>query len=309
MIKHSRALLAALAPLLAMTACSGGGGTTPLSTVASGASLQSAAMQQPFGLPNAAVSNAAGSKVSRIFVAQFQAFNIELFGANGKLLGNSGSPQIDGPQNIVFDKTGTLFVAAFGTDDILSYTKALAPNSAVVHLTSSPVGLAVGPTGTLFATLYPSGDVVAYDQNGQQVSPTIPGSGNVTYVAVDAKGKIYVTDSAANTLKTYKPDGTPTTPTIKTGLNGPGPVVVDAAGKIYVANGGGSGSITTYTPGGKPTKPTIAVRGPHGLAVAKNGDIYVTNSADMSVQTFDPRGRPITPTITGLNTPTGIAVL
>ncbi|MBD5656592.1 MAG: hypothetical protein IAI50_15630, partial [Candidatus Eremiobacteraeota bacterium] len=144
---------------------------------------------------------------------------------------------------------------------------------------------------------------------GQQTTPTIAGPGNVTYVAVDATGKIYVTNSAANTLTTYKADGTPTTPTITAGLDGPGDVVVDAAGKIYVANGGGKGTITTYNADGSRAKPTIAVKGPHGLAVAADGNIYVTNSANSTVEVFQRNGTPSTPAISGLNTPTGIAVL
>jgi sugar lactone lactonase YvrE len=306
-IKYRWAVLTALLPLFSITACSGVGSTASSTSAPLNAGAQSAAMQ-PLASLTQTLEAAKGPKVSGIYVAQFQAFNIELFGPTGNLIGLT-SGEIDGPQNIVFDKTGTLFVADFGNDTIISYTKALSQNAPIVYLPASPVGLAVGPAGKLFATLYPSGEVVAYDQNGQQTTPTIAGPGNVTYVAVDAKGKIYVTDSSGNRLTTYNADGTPTTPTITAGLNGPGDVVVDGAGKIYVANGAGNGSITTYNPDGTRAKPTIAVNGPHGLAVAKNGDIYVTDSTNNSVEVFKPNGKPASPTISGLNTPTGIAVI
>ncbi|MBD5657052.1 MAG: hypothetical protein IAI50_18025, partial [Candidatus Eremiobacteraeota bacterium] len=147
---------------------------TPSASGPLSASLQSMAAMQPLASLTQTLDAANGSQVSKIYVAQFQAFNIELFGATGNLIGQT-SGEIDGPQNIVFDKTGTLFVADFGSNSILSYTKALTQNAAIVNLPASPVGLAVGPSGKLFATLYPSGEVVAYDQNGQQTTPTIAG--------------------------------------------------------------------------------------------------------------------------------------
>jgi uncharacterized protein YjdB len=84
--------------------------------------------------------------------------------------------------------------------------------------------------------------------------------------------------------------------------------VVDKNGKIYVCNDG-SGSITTYNADGTPATPTIAVKTPHGIAVAANGDISVTNTTTNTAQTFSPTGKLIKPTIAGLNQPTGIAVL
>lgn len=301
----SRAVIAALISALPLAGCSGPG-TASLATGPSTAGAQSVAMRPPADALAQPSSDPKGTGVSHIYVAQFQAFNIEEFGPTGKLVGTS--PTVDGPQNMVFDPTGTLFVADFGGDAIVSFTSALAPKGSI-HVPGSPVGLAVGPTGNVYTTLYPSGDVLTFDSAGNQISPTIPGPGTVTYVAVDAKGKIYVTDSGTNTVHTYKSDGTPTTPTITAGLNLPGPIVVDSTGKIYVGNGGGNGSITIYAPNGKRLKPTISVKATHGLAVAKNGNIYVTDSADSIVRAFKANGTPIGPTISGLNSPTGIAVL
>jgi len=294
----------------AVTGCAGGSAGSPGSLPISAVPLNPNTQADSIVQTNEA---AKGPTVAKIYVADF---NADTFGAlqtytgTGTLLASINSG-FDGPQNIAVDGRGHVFLANFGENQILSFTKALHPYKAAIPVPGDPVGLALGPKGKLYVTLYPSGTVMTFDQNGTQVPPTIAGPGNVTYVAVDAHGKIYVTNSAGNTVTTYKPDGTPTTPTITAGLNGPGPVVVDSSGKIYVANdpSSGPGSITTYNPDGTQTTPTIVVNEAHGVAVAKNGNIYVTDDTDKTVVTFKADGSPTTPTITGFSEPTGIAVL
>jgi len=45
--------------------------------------------------------------------------------------------------------------------------------------------------------------------------------------------------------------------------------------------------VTTYTADGKPTKPTITgLSGPGGIAVDKNGKMYVTNYYGNTLMTF-----------------------
>jgi DNA-binding beta-propeller fold protein YncE len=60
----------------------------------------------------------------------------------------------------------------------------------------------------------------------------------------------------------------PDAPTITAGLNAPDGVAVDAAGRIYVANGGRN-TITTYNPNGTQTALTITtgVDGPGKMAL------------------------------------------
>lgn len=126
--------------------------------------------------------------------------------------------------------------------------------------------------------------------------------------------KIYVANIGNNTITTYEADGTQTTPTIHTG-NGPSDYLFGAAvgpsGKIYALNfdpllgPGTSGTVTTYKPDGTQTTPTIMIRergyfAPVGLAVDKNGKIYVVSSVHNGspgvVTTFKPDGRRTTPT-------------
>jgi hypothetical protein len=117
--------------------------------------------------------------------------------------------------------------------------------------------------------------------------------------------KIYVAGLYAFTVTTYNADGTPTTPTIR--LDYPRGVAVDAAGKIYVANGQ---NVTSYNADGTQTTPTIAagLKYASGVAVDAAGKIYVTDGVTGDVTTYKADGTRTTPTITGLSDPAGIAV-
>jgi hypothetical protein len=126
--------------------------------------------------------------------------------------------------------------------------------------------------------------------------------------------RIYVANTYNDTITTYLVDGTQTTPTIATddsndNLLG---VAVGANGKIYALNldpqnpPASRYTVTAYEADGTPTTPTIdiALEGynfPRGIAVDKNGKIYVLRSAHDglpgTVRTYNPDGTRTTPTI------------
>jgi serine/threonine-protein kinase len=118
--------------------------------------------------------------------------------------------------------------------------------------------------------------VTTYGANGAPTPPTIGGTGYPALcgVAVDAAGKIFVASGGCdffgapgnNTVTTYTAAGAQTTPTI-TGLSDPEGVVVDPAGKLYVANAGNN-TVTTYFANGTRATPTITgLSDPLGIAV------------------------------------------
>jgi hypothetical protein len=110
-----------------------------------------------------------------------------------------------------------------------------------------------------------------------------------------AASKVYVI--VGDSVETYTAAGVRTTPTITQGLNAPGSLAVDAAGKIYVTNLGNN-SVTTYTPEGVQTTPTIGgLYRPFAVAVDAAGKIYV--SGDYAVTTYTANGARTTPTISG----------
>lgn len=113
---------------------------------------------------------------------------------------------------------------------------------------------------------------------------------------------------------------------LSTLLKNPGGITVDSSGKIYVANLGGTASVTTYAPKSSGDVPPLQViqgsstglSAPSGIAVASNGDIYVANGVSTpvgSVTVFDPSAngnaapvRTISGSLTGLSGPCGIAL-
>ncbi|MGA9274447.1 MAG: NHL repeat-containing protein, partial [Candidatus Cybelea sp.] len=85
---------------------------------------------------------------------------------------------------------------------------------------------------------------------------------------------------------------------------------------IYVANLGGD-KVTAYSPKGKHGKLTLTIttgiNGPFGVAVDKNGKIFVTNTSPYypggNVTSYASDGKQTTPTITaGIDFPLGIVV-
>lgn len=316
MHKFFRAALWLFVVGFSVTACSSGSPAPPTANSPSNLSLRSSVPQT---LPGQLLDFPAAKspKVKKIFVAEFSGNGgpgaFQVFNPSGQVIGGS-SASGSNPQDLALDASGRhLYVAQFGRNILVFDTKYPYHGVSTITLADRAIGIALGPDGKIYVSLYyynkyPTGTVITFDKSGKQIKPTIMGTGAIGRVAVDAAGKIYVTNSDTNTLHTYLPNGKPTTPTITAGLSGPGPVRVDGSGKIYVGNGTGN-SITTYNPDGTQTTPTIAVNSPDGLGLAANGNIYVTDSTDNSALAFNAVGTPIAPTITGLPTPTGIAVL
>jgi hypothetical protein len=88
------------------------------------------------------------------------------------------------------------------------------------------------------------------------------------------------------------------------------PNTAESKYKIYVANYTGC-TLTTYTSAGKQTSPTIGVDYPSGVAVGKNGKIYVTNEdfgGHGFLSTYNPDGTQAPPLIKNLGFPSGVAV-
>jgi hypothetical protein len=118
-------------------------------------------------------------------------------------------------------------------------------------------------------------------------------------LTVDASGRIYVVanngSSGSITVYAANPSGTLNEAPIatitgsNTGLNDPAGVALDASGRIYVSNDGGTPSITVYaaSPSGTMNEAPLAtiagtntfLSDPIGLSVDGSGNIYVANEA------------------------------
>lgn len=123
--------------------------------------------------------------------------------------------------------------------------------------------------------------LTTYKSDGTPTTPTITDSiSDPLGVAVDRNGKIYVANGGNGLVTTYDRFGNRTNPTID--VAGPTAIAVDANGKIYV--GTSKGLVAAYKPDGSRTTPTIygdyySDEIVDGVAVDKNGEIYVTWTA------------------------------
>lgn len=200
------------------------------------------------------------------------------------------------------------------------------------------------PSGIV--TTYSGVAGVAQDVDGDSVSAQFE---NPTGLTIDRSGNIYVSSTLEHAIRKIDPDRNVTTIAGISGgrgfvntadnlgytlFRGPGGMIVDAAGNIYVADSGNhvirkitpAGEVTTYAGTGSAgnsdgTLTTATFYYPTALAIDEAGNIYVVDEANHNIRKITPAG--IVTTIAGsgspgyrdgsdisalFNKPTGIAI-
>lgn len=258
----------------------------------------------------------ARDSAGNFYVANYLSNSITVYAAGvsgnaaptGIVLGSSTG--LSYPVGIALDRLNHLYVANAGNNSITVYGAGAGGNATpTTTVTGSntglhrPVGIALGAGGTLYVANAGDSSITVYaaGANGN-ATPTLRIAGSntgligVQGIARDTAGKIYVTNnggSGGNFVTVYAAGAsgnvapTATIAGTSTGLNLPVGIAVDAAGKIYVANGGSGvgSSITIYAAGASGNAAPLAtiagsntgLRGPNGLTLDATGDVYVTN--------------------------------
>lgn len=109
-------------------------------------------------------------------------------------------------------------------------------------------------------------------------------------VTFDSKGRLVAGDSATRELYRFDKDGKPT-PLTKGGIGIPICIASDGKGFLYVCDLETQRIWKVSEDGGQP-KEFAVITGPRGVAVDKDGHVWVANSSKNQLVRYDPDGKP-----------------
>lgn len=241
-----------------------------------------------------------------------------------------GEPGISGtdnghfryPNGVALDKAGRVYVAdtsnnriqIFNGDGTYYATLGTGLGSGPYQF-NTPYGVAVGQNGNIYVADRYNHRIQVYNADGAYIGTIgetgVSGSDNTHFnepydVAVDSAGNVYVADLSNHRVQRCTPGSSSwncATIVGETGVSGsdfghlsnPIGVTVDAAGRIYVADGWGgrvqvfdnSGAYLT-TIGGSWGNRTGQMRQADGLAVDSDGNLYIAEYLNHRIQKFAP---------------------
>ena len=192
-------------------------------------------------------------------------------GSAGFADGVGGEAQFDTPSGLAIDPLGTIYVADTGNNAI----RRIAPDGRV-------------------STIAGNGSAGAEDGAGGEARFNGP-----IDVAIDRAGRIIVADTYNDRIRAIALDGMVSTiaggargfvdgPAVHAQFDTPSGVAVDRAGNILVADTG-NGAVRTIDPNGVVMTAAISIEQglvrPIGIAVAANGDVYVSDERGRIVET------------------------
>lgn len=194
------------------------------------------------------------SHADTMYIADYGANTVREYDpATGAYLGIYASAGLNEPTSLAFDSAGNLFVANYGSDNIVKITP--------------------GGVTSVFAS-YSTDHNLAAPQG----------------LAFDKSGNLYVANWGGGTIERFTPQGVAST--FATGLNYPADLAFDGAGNLYVANNGTS-TVLKFTPQGVgsvfSTSPS-QWPDPEGLTFDSEGNLYVANVNSSTIQKITPQG-------------------
>jgi sugar lactone lactonase YvrE len=252
----------------------------------------------------------------------------------GRMDGTGAGAAFSSPTDVAIDPSGNIYVADASNNKIRKITPAAVVTTfagtgqqgyfdatGTAAIFNSPTGVATDAAGNIYVAdqgnsmirkITPAGVVTTLAGNGGNGSSDGTGTAASFYnpwgVATDAWGNIYVADTRNNKIRMITPTGVVSTLAgngtagfadgagTTASFNFPLSVATDAAGNIYVADGGNN-RIRKIAPGGVVT--TLAGNGtagavdgfnvnsfnsPYGVATDAFGNIYVADRGNNTIR-------------------------
>jgi DNA-binding beta-propeller fold protein YncE len=139
-------------------------------------------------------------------------------------------------------------------------------------------GLAVSKSGDVYVSSYFGGSVKLIPAGTSSVTTFVGSLGRPFGVATDIEDNVYVADEWATYIRKYNSAGS-LVAQLGSGLTSPRAVAVDStSGDVYVGESGGSSVIVIRNSTGAMETLGSGLSGIEDLAIAPNGDVYITAS-------------------------------
>ena len=191
---------------------------------------------------------------------------------------------ITGPQALVFDAAGDLFVASQPgnvTEYVAPYT---GPPATIAVGVNHPQALALDARNDLFVANGSATNTVteyAPPYGGAPIATVSTGIDDPVSLGLDGSANLFVANQSANTVTVYAPPYNGTPATISNGLNGPNSLAIDGRGNLFVSNLNSTpNSVVEFVPPFAPSNvPSIAITN----GVNEQGSIGLSPSANLFV--------------------------
>ena len=145
---------------------------------------------------------------------------------------------VTGPQALVFDPAGDLFVGQAGS--VAEYSPPYTGSPVTIGAGANhPQALAVDVRGNLFVANGSASNTVteyAPPYSGAPIATISNGIDDPVSLALDASGNVYVANQASNTVTLYAPPYNAAPTALSSGLNGPNSLAIDGRGNLFVSN-------------------------------------------------------------------------
>lgn len=205
------------------------------------------------------------------------------------------STNLNGPQGLVFDTAGNLYVANMFGNSISKFNSSGVYQSSIGSSATlnRPRGLVIDTAGSLYAANWRGNNsIVKFNStSGAYVTTFTPGLSFPIGLAFDSAGYLYASDDAGWILK-INSTGTAVF-SIGSNLAAPNGLAFDISGNLYAANFG-SNSVSKFNPSGEYLTSIGSfpdLQNPTGLALDASSNLYVANTGEGTISKFNSSGQ------------------